>query len=187
MSTTKHNNSSLSQTYNKIEQTLSRREAAVHHSMYYRYQEALTRRELVNNKWFACHITTIADETGYSKRQVKRATRKLWRKNWLKIMDLEGYQTHLYQWLDDSVASILELVSYPSKKVYLAIQREYTYQNGFHNYVLDGWFEYSIKQVAASSGLFQVETNFSIKELKRKGLLEQKNIGIVNYFRLPKR
>lgn len=101
-------------------------------------------------------------------------------------MDLEGYQTPLYQWLDDSVASILELVSYPSKKVYLAIQREYTYQKGFHNYVLDGWFEYSIKQVAASAGLFQVETNFSIKELQRNGLLEQKNIGIINYFRLPK-
>ena len=187
MTSIKHNNSSLSQTYHKIENALSHREAVVHHSMYCHYQEAFASRKLVNNKWFTCHLATIAEETGYSKRQVKRAPRKLWRKKWLKIMDLEGYQTPLYQWLDDSVASLLELVSYPSKKVYLAIQREYTYQNGFHNYVLGGWFEYSIKQAAASAGLFQVETSFSIKELQRIGLLEQKNIGIINYFRLPKR
>lgn len=177
----------LSQIYNTIEQTLGYREATVHHSMYRRYHEALDRRELLNNKWFPCHITTMAHDTGYSKRQVKRAIRKLRRKEWLKIMDIEGYQTPLYQWLDDSAASLLELVSDQSQKVYVVIQDEYHYQNGFHNYVLDGWFAYSIKQVAASARLSHMDTKWSIKKLQKKGLLEQQRLGLTTYFRLPKR
>lgn len=172
--------------YYKIEQTLGEREAAVHYSLYRVYQQAIESRKLIKNDLFTCSYLELAEDTGYSKRQVKRAINKLWKKEWLIIKHFEAYDTPLYQWLDDSLPSLLAIISNEARKVYAVIKGEYKYQNAFHNYVLDGWFQYSVKQVFESTYLSKMSINFSVKELKKRGLLEQKSIGVTNYFRLPK-
>ncbi|SDW07242.1 hypothetical protein SAMN05421781_0346 [Marinococcus luteus] len=177
-------NEALDQT---IIQTIGYREALIHYELYRRYQQAIERDEMFSNNWFQCSTAWLRERTNYSDKEIKTALRKLRRKKWIQRVGLKGQVDPLYLWFDDSLQSILATVPIKSKNIYYLLLEEYRHLNSFHNYIIHGWFEYSIKRLSDETDMFYFEIRPYLKKLKKHQLIEQKKIGQVNYFRLTKK
>lgn len=168
-----------------IIQKIGYREAVVHATMCHLYRQEQEQGNVFNQIWFACSFNCLAANTPYTLSELKRSMRKLERKKWIMRRHFGRYHDTFYCVLDQSIESFLILVSYESRKTYRILLKEYHYQNSFHNYILNGWFEYSMKALSEDLGMFQSELKSHLRPLKKHKLIEQKTIGIDTYFRFP--